>query len=97
MSELHEIAYSKAALWQLGVFGCVAFLACSARDRRVALFGGVGLFLGFVVPQRRVYADYRSVEGAFIGAFNGIADHLVLWAFVGASVGSCIGLLLASR
>ena len=97
MSELHEIAYSKAALWQLGLFGCVALVACATRNRRVAPFGGIGLFLGFVVPQPRVYADYSSVEGAYMGAFNGIVDHLVFWAFVGAAIGTSVGLFLTRR
>ncbi|GEM_PF-1859848 len=97
MSELHDIAFAKAGLWQLALLGCVACIAYAARDRRVALFGGFGLFLGFVIPRRRVYANFSSVEGAFIGALNDIADHLVFWAFVGAAVGSCVGLWLALR
>ena len=97
MSELHQIGYAKTALWQLGLFGCVSFLAYIARDRMLALLGGFGLCLGFVVPQRPAYNDYSSVEGAFTGALNDLTGHLVFWALVGGGVGIGIASLLARR
>jgi hypothetical protein len=95
MNTIHEIAYSKAGIWQLGLLISVAAIAYFARSRRLFLMGTLGTFLGYIVPQRIVYTNYRSVEGAFMGAVYAAANHLVFWAVVGATV--CVTLVLDWR
>jgi hypothetical protein len=94
MLSLHEIAYAKAAVWQLSTVGLVAVWAFVCRSRLVLAFGSLGVLLGFVVPKPRVYADYRSVEAAYLGAIDAIVEHTVFWTLFGAVLGTLTGLYL---
>jgi hypothetical protein len=97
MSDIHEIAYSKAAIWQLGLLAGVAAVAYVARNKQVFQLGGFGILCAYVVPRRTVYTNYQTVEAAFIGAIDGLVEHLVFWAFIGAVAGVCTGMILSWR
>lgn len=97
MNTIHEIAYSKAGIWQLGLLISVTAIAYFARSRRLFLMGTLGTFLGYMVPRRIVYTNYQSVEGAFMGAVNATVHHLVFWAIVGSVTGVCAALVFDWR
>ena len=66
-------------------------LAFVSRRRLLFAFGSLGVLLGFVVPQPRVHADYRSVDAeylAYLGAIDAIVEHTVSWSLFGAVVGT---------
>ncbi len=96
MSLVNEVIYAKAGLFQLGILAFVALISFGLRSRLTFLLGGLGTQLGLLIPKPVVYADYRSVEGAVMGAINDSVEHLTFWAPFGATLGVLLALGLRS-
>ena len=53
--------------------------------------------VGLVVPARIVYAQYSSVEAAYMGSLADSANHVLFYGIIGASIGWGLGIYLAVK
>ena len=88
-----EIAYAIILQKLLPIIIGVPLFAWFGRSRVVFLLGMLGLLLGFVVPEPRIYAHYSSVEAAYLGSLYSHASHVATWSSFGAVGGTLCGYL----
>lgn len=90
---MDEIAYAMIFQRLLPAIIGVLIFAFVGRSRVVFLLCMLGLLLGFVVPQPRTYADYASVEAAYLAALYDRVNHVATWSTAGAIGGTLCGYL----
>jgi ABC-type phosphate transport system permease subunit len=93
--DIHDVIFAKETVWQLGMFGCVSIVGFCSRSRVPLVTGATGMLLGFVIPEPRIYADYRTVEAAVLAGIHHSAAHTIFWSGVGATIGVIAGLFLS--
>jgi len=91
---VNEFAWMMILRRLLPVIVGVPFFASISRSWRVLLLGLLGLALGFMVPEPRVYAHYSSVEAAYLDALYGYVSHVATWSTYGAIGGTLCGCVL---
>lgn len=90
-SSMDEIIRAMIFRWLAPVAVGVALAAFFVRSRLVFALGMLGLLLGFVVPERVVYAEYSSGEGAYLAAVYDRVTHIVVLSVTGAVGGTLCG------
>jgi hypothetical protein len=88
-----EIELATSLMRILGIILFVAIAAFFLKSRLIFVCGVLGSLLGFLVPEPKIYAQYSSAEGAFLGAIHDHANHILEWGIVGAIFGISIGIL----
>lgn len=86
-------------MWGVQVLPIVALAAVAsylARSRLTFLLSTAGAFVGLIIPQPKVYANYSSAEAAYMGYLTDSASHIALCGMMGAAVGWGVGLYLES-
>ena len=79
----HEILFAMCAVRILTIIGIVAVIAFATKSRAVLAAGALGSLLGYVVPERREYAD-GTAEAVFMYNLQVSADHILWCGVVGA-------------
>jgi len=97
---VYEREQIELAMWGVRLLPIVALVAIGsyvARSRIAFLLGSAGAFIGLVVPARIVYAQYSSVEAAYMGSLADSANHVLFYGIIGASIGWGLGIYLAVK
>ena len=97
---VYEREQIELAMWGVRLLPIVALVAIGsyvARSRIAFLLGSAGAFIGLVVPARIVYAQYSSVEAAYMGSLTDSAHYVLFYGIMGASIGWGLGIYLAVK
>jgi hypothetical protein len=90
-----QIELAMCGIRVLAIIGAVALVSYATRNRVVFLAGAIGSMLGFAVPQPVIYAEYASVEAAFMASLDDAAGHVLFYGIVGATAGCAAGMLVS--
>ncbi len=93
--DYHDIQFAMCTVGILKLIAVVALISYAAKSRLAFLVGGLGCCLGLLITQPIVYANYSSVEGAYLGSLTASNNHVLSYGIVG-SVFGC-GVVVAIR
>ena len=94
---MFDCAQIEFAMWGVRVLVIIALAAIgsyAAKSRIAFLLGFAGAFLGLVIPEPVVHAQYRDAEAAHMAGLTDAADHVGFYGIIGATVGWGSGVYL---
>lgn len=95
--DLDEIAFAMCGVRLLSLMVVFASVSYAAKSRAACFAGCVGCFLGYIIPEPKIYAIYSSAEAAYMAAVTGPANHRLFYGFIGAAIGCGLVIFIRRR